>query len=252
VSLLTQFIFRLSFGLALAMAITPPRWVTSGYYRVHLYVLLGLNALATLVALNDPQRYPLWPPLAAAIVSYLGSVVWLYEKPRPGIAALVLVAGCDACGAWLSAEPLAGTPTMLRQSLAAADPITAGLVLGAAMAAMLLGHWYLNTPTMQLAPLRRLIVLLAAAAVLRGVQSAAGLSLELAEAGTPDNLRLSLIVLRWLAGLVGVFVLAVLTWQTLKIPNTQSATGILYVAVIVVFLGELTSQRLSVEGFYPV
>jgi hypothetical protein len=117
---------------------------------------------------------------------------------------------------------------------------------------MLLGHWYLNTPTMQLAPLRRLIVLLAAAAVLRGVQSAAGLSLELAEAGTPDNLRLSLIVLRWLAGLVGVFVLAVLTWQTLKIPNTQSATGILYVAVIVVFLGELTSQRLSVEGFYPV
>jgi hypothetical protein len=36
-----------------------------------------------------------------------------------------------------------------------------------------------------------------------------------------------------------------MAWQTLKIPNTQSATGILYVAVIAVFLGELTAQLLS-------
>ena len=36
-----------------------------------------------------------------------------------------------------------------------------------------------------------------------------------------------------------------MSWQTLKIPNTQSATGILYVAVITTFLGELTAQLLS-------
>jgi hypothetical protein len=32
---------------------------------------------------------------------------------------------------------------------------------------------------------------------------------------------------------------------TLKVPNTQSATGILYAAVTLVFLGELTAQLLS-------
>ena len=50
-AILTQFLLRLSFGLALGMALTSPRQVTSGYYRNHLYVLLGLNVLATMVAL---------------------------------------------------------------------------------------------------------------------------------------------------------------------------------------------------------
>ncbi len=43
-----------------------------------------------------------------------------------------------------------------------------------------------------------------------------------------------------------------MSWQTLKIPNTQSATGILYVAVIVTFLGELVAHLLSQELPYPV
>ena len=41
-----------------------------------------------------------------------------------------------------------------------------------------------------------------------------------------------------------------MSWQTLKIPNTQSATGILYVAVITTFLGELTSLLLSAARLF--
>ena len=53
--------------------------------------------------------------------------------------------------------------------------------------------------------------------------------------------------------LFGVLGLTWLTWQTLKIPNTQSATGILYAAVILAFIGELTtSQLLSAEARYPI
>ncbi len=65
-------------------------------------------------------------------------------------------------------------------------------------------------------------------------------------------LALLFIALRWLGGLVGVLILAVMAWQTLKIPNTQSATGILYVAVIGTFLGELISMLLSAESVYPL
>ncbi len=47
---LSQFVLRLSFGLALAMGLTSARKVTSGFFRNHAYVLLGLNVLATLAA----------------------------------------------------------------------------------------------------------------------------------------------------------------------------------------------------------
>jgi hypothetical protein len=39
-----------------------------------------------------------------------------------------------------------------------------------------------------------------------------------------------------------------MTYKTLKIPNTQSATGILYVGVIGTFLGELTSLLLNLPA----
>jgi len=68
----------------------------------------------------------------------------------------------------------------------------------------------------------------------------------------PHAIPFPFVALRWLAGLIGVGALAVMTWQTLKIPNTQSATGILYVAVIGVFIGELTSQLLSAHASFPL
>jgi len=66
----------------------------------------------------------------------------------------------------------------------------------------------------------------------------------------PSGLRLAggtataLLSLRWLAGLVGLPVLLVMSRKTLDIPNTQSATGILYVACLAAILGELTAQLL--------
>ena len=127
-----------------------------------------------------------------------------------------------------------------------------GAVLGTTMAAMLLGHWYLNAPGMPLAPLWRLIGLLAAAIALRSVVCACGLGLEVAEEGWPAGTELMFLVLRWLGGLFGTTLLAVMAWQTLKIPNTQSATGILYVAVITTFLGELVAGLLSASSGYPL
>jgi hypothetical protein len=43
-----------------------------------------------------------------------------------------------------------------------------------------------------------------------------------------------------------------MAWRTLKIPNTQSTTGILYVAVIGVFVGELAAALLSAESQFPL
>jgi hypothetical protein len=250
VSILIQFIFRLSFGMALGMALTNPRQVTSGYYRNHLYVLLGLNVLATMVALGARDQFALAPPLSAAILSYVGSVCWLYEKPRAGILALALIAIVTLYGAWNATVWPAnqGTATTLLMLL---DPPTGGLVLGLTIAAMFLGHWYLNTPTMAIGPLEKLVTLMGSAILLRALVEGSSLAFLLANSPWPTTEQLLFIILRWLSGIAGALGLTLMAWQTLKIPNTQSATGILYVAVIATFLGELTSLLLSAQFPYP-
>jgi hypothetical protein len=251
VAILTQFILRLSFGLALGMAVTNPRQVTSGYYRNHLYVLLGLNVLATMAAIGHRDRLALAPPLVAAILSYLGSVLWLYEKRRAGIALLALVAAASLYGAWADTDwhRAAGTAACV---LTALDPPSGGLVLGMTMAAMFLGHWYLNSPTMALGPLRRLVVLMAGAVCLRAVLEGAGVALGVADSPWPTAEQWLFLALRWLSGIVGALGVAIMAWQTLKIPNTQAATGMLYVGVIATFLGELTSLLLTAQSAYPL
>lgn len=232
--------------MALAMAVTDPRKVTSGYYRNHLYVLLGLNVLATMIALSAPDRFALAPPLAAAALSYFGSLVWLFEKPRAGIGALALLAAVTLWGAW-SASLWPQHTGGIAWLLAALDTLSSGLVLGVTIAAMFLGHWYLNTPTMTIGPLQRLLLLMGAAICVRGLVEGAELAASVSRLGWPTSERWAFLSLRWLAGIFGALLLTVMAWKTLKIPNTQSATGILYVAVIVTFLGELVSLLFRAE-----
>jgi hypothetical protein len=246
--LLAQFLLRLAFGLAFGMAITSPRQVSSGYFRNHLYVTLGLCTLAAL-ALAQVSRIGMLLSIVAAALSYLGSACWLYESPRMGRAALWLVAASGLAAALIgqsaTESPASGGATALRRSAVA----TSGLVLGTTTAAMLLGHWYLNAPGMDLSPLRRLLAAAALAVVLQALVSTIGL---VAQWNSGQTVPLHWVLLRWSFGLAGVFALVVMAWQTLKIPNTQSATGILYVAVIGAFVGELASSLLSARSAFPL
>ncbi len=49
-------------------------------------------------------------------------------------------------------------------------------------------------------------------------------------------------------GFVGPLVATVLAWKTVQIRSTQSATGILYIAMTLVLFGELTGLILSRGG----
>lgn len=249
-ALLFQFVLRLAFGLALSMAILPPSKITSGFFRNHLYVTLGLCVLAALVALSAPEHFHYGLPLAGAILSYAGSVMWLYEKRTAGRVVLLLVAAATLAGATFGGPASlgpAGAATILRLF----DPLAGGLVLGTTIAAMFLGHWYLNTPTMQLGPLRRLLIAMVFAVTLRAALCGAGLALE-ASVSAIQSSQWWFLALRWSSGIAIPLVLIWMTWKTLQIPNTQSATGILYVAVITTFTGELAAQLLSAHSAYPL
>lgn len=253
-SLLTQFILRLSFGLAAAMLLVSPRQVTSGYYRNNLYVLLGLNALAALVAWITPpdKELLIWPALVGAVASYAGAAAWLYEKAGPGLMALVAVAASSLAGAWLSTVNSLASGPEAGAWLWAVDPAAGGAVLGVTMAAMLLGHWYLNVPGMSLSPLFRLTHVMIAVLVVRAALAGMGLFLTFRVGESFDLTQWLFVAMRWLTGLVGALIVAVMARQTLKIPNTQSATGILYVGVILTFVGELAAQLLSRGKTFPL
>lgn len=251
-AILTQFLFRMSFGLAFGMAITSPRQVTSGYFRNHLYVLLGLNVLATMIAVSAPTRYALWPPLLGSICCYIGSVIWLYEKPKAGIVALWCIAVLSLWGGWRALD-FSISQSKLHLGLLQVDLPISGLVLGITLAAMLLGHWYLNAPGMALAPLKVLIVVMGLAIGIQGVICGVGLVLAWQSPPAQHSVVFwMLLAVRWLFGIVLAMISTVMSWQTLKIPNTQSATGLLYVGVIATFLGELVSLMLTSQAGYPL
>jgi hypothetical protein len=253
--LLVQFLYRLSFGMAAAMVVTSPRKVTSGYYRNNCYVLLGLNVLAALAAragATDERGLPWQPAAAAAVIAYVAAVMWLYEKPQAGVVQLAVVAAFTLLGTLDSAVPIGATMSSSADGwLWLVDAAASGLLLGVTMAAMLLGHWYLNAPGMQIAPLQKLNALIGVAVLLRTVVCAIGL-VHYCGLPTHEFAQSLMLGLRWLAGLGGTAGLVVMTWSTLKIPNTQAATGMLYVAVITTFLGELLGQLLSVSIGYPL
>jgi hypothetical protein len=53
------------------------------------------------------------------------------------------------------------------------------------------------------------------------------------------------LAIRWGMGFAGPLLATVLTWKTVEIRSTQSATGILYIAMTLVLFGELSALILA-------
>ena len=170
-----------------------------------------------------------------AVPAVTGSPI---SKPTVFVRLIVLLAAATV----LVSAP-AGAPASAGAATAA-GALVSGLVVGLTVHAMLLGHWYLNAPGMSVAALRRMIDWALAAWGVQLVLSLAALAVDPAGLRPMGGTATALLSLRWLAGLVGLPVLLVMSRKTLEIPNTQSATGILYVACLAAILGELTAQLL--------
>lgn len=251
--MIPQFALRLIVGLSLMWCLLPRGLITSGFFRIQMLVTLGLSVL---VALTAPQ----WEGLSdnfgpgflrvgmivTAIVSFVGSTLWTLERRRGGTIACFLVAACSMVlvASLQGTSPADGSPTWMRLI----DGPSAGWLLGGLTGAMLLGHWYLTATGMPLRPLEGATRLAQAAVVVRLAVAILGTLLA------PEGVRESLLgghfvwtLLRWLAGLAGPLILTLMTPGTLKYRNTQSATGVLFAAVILAFIGEAAAILLRTE-----
>jgi hypothetical protein len=124
---------------------------------------------------------------------------------------------------------------------------------GIALMDMLLGHAYLTASKMTMRPFVRLHLSLAAVMVLRAV-CAIGVSMIILQR-RPIELfwdRFGLFVItRWAVGLAVPAVFIYMAHDCIKRRATQSATGILYVAGVLIFIGELISLYLLRETRLP-
>lgn len=248
--MLATFCLRLALGLIVPLPLLPARQLHPKFFRTQFLTALGLIVVAGVSSWGEWEQTWRVAIGLAMMTTLVGSVVWSLEPPPYGKFTLVATIGLLA-GATLHpivhGVPSHGIPPAL-------DAWTSALLLGGALTAMLVGHSYLISAGMTLAPLNRMLYLLFAAIAARTAVS--GLSWWL---WTRDDLEHNLtsestywLPVRWLVGLAGPTVFGVMAWLTARIRSTQSATGILYVVVICVFLGELIALLLHRSTGYPL
>jgi hypothetical protein len=228
---LQSLLFCLAAGGIAALAVVPPEGISRGFFRftAGTYAALIVAALAA----RRPGEVRAYEGAIAASALLAG----LYAAaPRMGRAALALSAAAGAGGLAAATLGSDGGAAALVAALLSA------MLLGSAVTAMTLGHWYLVMPRLAPDPLLRLARLYAASIVLRTCAFAAALAILSIAGGRAldrflDGAGLFLFP-RVLFGILAPLALAATILPAVRARDTQPATGMLYVACVLVLVGE--------------
>jgi len=235
--------FRFNTGLAailigVAFLFRPPETAATGAGRV---------ALAALAIAE------------ASTVVYWATVGRILASIRPAVVATGVGAGVVALVG--QALALGSGRAVTVQAMTVASFLSSAALLGGACTAMILGHWYLVIPSLQVKHLQSIVKVHIASTLVRVVVVAAAVFLAIAtwQPGLGPSFLYYITsvggVFFWqrvLFGLFGPALLSYLTWETAKIRSTQSATGILYVDFFTVVVGEVLAKYLLLATRVPV
>lgn len=204
---------------------------------------------------------------AAAILPTAGNALLKGDRPRTR-SALLAVATVLAAAGFLADTLLRRVPPGSDVAMAVVTLLSflaAALAAGTVCVAMILGHFYLVIPRLSIKPLivlcQVLVIALAARLVMTGIAvitwGAASDVPRVSEAirFVWQNVAVEEGLIFWprlLAGLVAPLLLAVMAWRTARIRSTQSATGILYVAIVFTTIGEFLGRFLFLTTHLPL
>ena len=197
-----------------------------------------------------------------ALVFYWATIGRAFTRFRPAILAVAVGGGFIAVV--LQAFAISAGDSVPIQILTVASFLSSAALLGGTCTAMILGHWYLVIPSLEVRHLQSIVNVHIASMVVRiavvGAAVFAGLALvEAGPAAEVSSFRHYITSLdgiffwqRVLFGLAGPAVLSYLTRETAKIRSTQSATGILYVDFFTVVVGEVLAKYLLLATRVPL
>ncbi len=229
------FLLLYALGTCFGVALVPVRELGRRFFAIHLLIAaaLAVAGLAFARPFLGGAGTPLGHGLAAAFVAATLAALGVSCVRSPNAALLWLPVALGS--AWAAVE--AGSV------LPAAHLLSTAAVLGGALVAMALGHWYLNDASLSFAPLTRLCAAFLASAVAKCVVVAILLVPTWRQWwGTLTTDFDGLLVLaRVGAGCLAAVVFAWMALSCARIKSNQSATGILYVAVVFSIVGEVIS-----------
>ena len=197
---------------------------------------------------------------AGIALFYWATIGRMFTSARTAILAAAAIVGLVAI-TLQGFEVSAGASSPL-VALTIVSFLTSALMLGGACTAMILGHWYLVIPSMEVSYLQSIVKGHIASMLARMVVVGAAVWFAIAtfqaDSGAPSFRHYIMSVdgiffwQRVLFGLAGPAVLSYLTWETAKIRSTQSATGILYVDFFTVVVGEVLAKYIVLATHVPV
>lgn len=257
--MLETFLILLAGGVMLAVAISNPREVTLQWLRlagILALVFFGVG-IAVFVRCESfrsliERRELLIPCLAsvAAVLLQLACAQTARRTSQRCAAAITVVATIA-----LSAVILHELPGAENRSIAIEAITCTGVAMmcGIAFMDMLLGHAYLTAAQMTMSPFRRLNFSLEVTLVLRAICATVVVMIlqRRMQVESLWGIHGLFIGTRWFVGLLVPAVFVYMAHDCIKRRATQSATGILYVAGVLIFLGEIIALQLVRETGLP-
>jgi hypothetical protein len=244
-------LLELAVGGAIAMFVLDrTRQAPVGFLRLTAIVDAAAAAFAALIAPALPPEASHLAPYAVvlAIAAAATFLLTLGDWPRFRAAAEAISAGFGLALLVISSAARTGGVSQFDVMSLIALPLGA-LALGGVDAAMLLGHWYLVAPKLSPRPLQT------AALLFLGALIAQAVLLVLAYArgfiATAWEVNAAALLLRILVGIVAPLPIAFAAWWTARM-NTQSSTGLLYIALGMVLAGEIMARMLFFVAGVPI
>ena len=243
------FLLEAGAGTALLLLFFPPRTLGKGFFSLHGAISFSLVALATIA-----RPTGLSPGVAALSATLLGLYSLAAHFDRAAMARPLLLVGA-AAAAFAAARVALLAPRSPGSAWTIAGGAVGGLFFGAVLLTMNLGHWYLVSRSLPFQLLARGATLFAGFAAARAALLGAAIAVNPRPEGLEALLSLDrdalFFLFRVVWGLLGPLALSYFVWRTAEMKSNQAATGLLYVALVFVLIGELLSSYLTIATGFP-
>ena len=266
-----ELLLRLLWGSALGLVFVRRTESSEKFVKIAARISWGLGVCAALMlGVSDGAQPQAWAALGIFLVGFQLYTSLIFPWTRLVGVLFVLIAPF----VWLWGQTL---PHML-------NFVASSLLLGGFFAGQFLGHWFLNVPGMHIRELKRVMTYLFVGLTLKTLEIVAfaiwhsqglGDTVQIDAMGRPLGVDVSntdfllqlnpsnslfalegdifmglgtyglvLVSMRLMWGILAPWILALMVHQTVKTRSTQSATGILYAACVMVLVGEATAIHL--------
>jgi hypothetical protein len=258
------FFYQIALGGLFALAGTPFHEIERGFYKstagvLYAIAILGLWGKSALYAqsLDDGLSWGIGLEIffhVGFILSFSCYMVSLWSERqvfRARSFAAALLTGLS--GLVFSTHSFYQAPVFSIETLIyPASFLLSSLLLGSVTVGMLIGHWYLIDTGQSLEPFVRIFRFFVNALIAQcGFFLFAPIALYFL--GGPQGLtsleqlwqrHSTLLITRLITGQGAPLVLSWMIWRTLLIPHTMAATGLFYIALLGVFVGEILGRQI--------